>query len=61
MACERLTDWLVDLGVPQPRRLVPRRGDDAPAVGAERRLYYGALMSIENEALADVAPSSIEL
>ena len=37
MACERLADWLAGLGVPQPRRLVRRRGDDALAVGAERR------------------------
>ena len=37
MAFERLADWLAGLGVPQPRRLVPRRGDDALAVGAERR------------------------
>ena len=37
MAFERLADWLAGLGVPQPRRLVARRGDDALAVGAERR------------------------
>ena len=37
MAFERLADRLAGLGVPQPRRLVPRRGDDALAVGAERR------------------------
>ena len=37
MALERLPDGLAGLGVPQPRRLVVRRGDDALAVGAERR------------------------
>ena len=37
MAFERLADRLAGRGVPQPRRLVLRRGDDALAVGAERR------------------------
>ena len=37
MALERLADWLAGLGVPQSRRLVVRRGDDALAIGAERR------------------------
>ena len=37
MAFERLADRLAGRGVPDPRRLVLRRGDDALAVGAERR------------------------
>ena len=37
MAHERLADRLAGLRVPQPRRLVLRRRDDALAVGAERR------------------------
>ena len=40
MALERLADWLAGLGVPQPRRLVVRRGDDALAVGTERRTRH---------------------
>ena len=36
MAFERLADRLAGRGVPDPRRLVLRRGDDALAVGAER-------------------------
>ena len=40
MARERLADLLAALGVPQPRRVVPRRGDDALAVGAERRALH---------------------
>ena len=46
MACERLADWLAGLGVPQPRRLVVRRGDDALAVGAERRARHGTRMAL---------------
>ena len=37
MALERLPNWLSSLTVPQPRHLVVIRGDDAPAVGTERR------------------------
>ena len=40
MASERLADRLAGRGVPDPRRLVPRRGDDARAVGAERRACH---------------------
>ena len=39
MAFERLADRLAGRGVPEPRRLVRRRGDDALAVGAERRAH----------------------
>ena len=51
MAFERLADWLAGLGVPQPRRLVGRRGDDALAVGAERRARHSSRMAFER--LAD--------
>ena len=37
MAFERLADRLAGGGVPDPRRLVLGRGDDALAVRAERR------------------------
>ena len=40
MASERLADRLAGRGVPQPRRLVIGRGDDALAVGAERRAAH---------------------
>ena len=42
MAFERLADRLAGLGVPDARRLVRRRGDDALAVGAERRAPHSA-------------------
>ena len=51
MALERLADRLAGRGVPQPRRLVLRRGDDALAVGAERRARHRILMAFER--LAD--------
>ena len=50
LAFER-ADWLAGLGVPQPRRLVVRRGDDALAVGAERRARHSSRMAFER--LAD--------
>ena len=40
MAFERLADRLAGRGVPDPRRLVPGRGDDALPVGAERRARH---------------------
>src|SRR5712675_1305903 len=51
MARERHADLLAALGVPQPRRVVPRRGDDALAVGAERRASHSLRMA--RERLAD--------
>ena len=51
MALERLADRLAGLGVPDPRRLVLRRGDDALAVRAERRALHLTLMAYER--LAD--------
>jgi hypothetical protein len=47
MPFERLADLLAGLGVPQPRRVVPRRRDDALAVGAERRGRDDNLMASE--------------
>src|SRR5262249_3386762 len=47
MAFERLTDGLAAFGVPQPRRLVERRGDNPPAVGTERRAPHGSIMAFE--------------
>ena len=47
--------------IPQPRRAVPRRGDDALAVGAERRAIHTILVPIDNQALAQIAQGSIEL
>src|SRR5262249_45487834 len=47
-----LTDLLAGLGVPQPCRLVISRGDDAPAVGAERRARYA--FRIARERLTDL-------
>ena len=52
MARERLADLLAALGVPQPRRFVRRRGDDALAVGAERRAPHNIRMA--HERLADL-------
>ena len=53
MARERLADLLAALGVPQPRRFVRRRGDDALAVGAERRARHSSRsMAFENQSLA---------
>ena len=39
MAFERLADRLAGRRVPEPRRLVLGRGDDALAIGAERRAF----------------------
>ena len=39
MAFERLADRLAGRGVPDTRRLVRGRSDDALAVGAERRTH----------------------
>ena len=61
MAFEWLADGLAGLGIPQPRRAVPRRGDDALAVGAERRAIHTILVPIDNQALAQIAQGSIEL
>src|SRR5262245_22836548 len=52
MARERLIDLLAGLDVPQPRRIVIRRGDDALAVGAECRAQHGIRMA--RERLADL-------
>ena len=52
MAYKWLADLLAGLGVPQPRRLVLRRGDDALAVGAERRAQHAILVACER--LADL-------
>ena len=41
MAYERLSDRLAGRGVPDARRLVPGRGDNAVAVGAECDALYG--------------------
>jgi len=49
MALERLAVLLTGLRVPQPRRVVPRRGDDQLAVGAERRAVHWMLMAFEND------------
>ena len=51
MAFERLADRLASRGVPHPRRLVCGRGDDALAVGAERRAMTSIIMAFER--LAD--------
>src|SRR5258705_6328993 len=51
MARERPADLLAALGVPQLRRSVRRRGDDALAVGAERRASHSSRMA--RERLAD--------
>ena len=45
MAFERLADRLAGRGVPDPRRLVLGRGDDALAVGAERRALDSVVMA----------------
>src|SRR5262245_21852438 len=47
MTFQRFAVLLPGLGVPQPRRLVRRRGDDAPAIGAEGRVQNGTLMALE--------------
>ena len=51
MAFERLADRLAGRRVPDARRLVVRRGDDALAVGAERRAPHNIFMAFER--LAD--------
>ena len=47
MTSERLADRLAGRGVPDPRRPVIRCGDDALAVGAERRAIDRILMAFE--------------
>ena len=47
MAFERLADRMAGHGVPNPRRLVIGRGDDALAVGAERRTINSIIMYFE--------------
>jgi hypothetical protein len=51
VAFERLADRLPARRIPDPRRLVFRRGDDALSVGAERGAQYMVVMSCER--LAD--------
>src|SRR5262249_45073497 len=46
MAFEWLADWLAGLGVPEQRRRVLRRSDDALAVGAERRVASADIISL---------------
>src|SRR5262245_63654822 len=47
MTSEGCTDRLAAHGVPQPRRLVSGRGDDARTVGAERRAGYPIPMAAQ--------------
>src|SRR6185436_7076786 len=43
-------EWLAGAGVPDPRRVVGARGDDAPPVGAERGpLQGGAVLEPRRE------------
>ena len=54
MAFERLADRLAGRGVPDARCPVLGRGDDALAVGAERRAMHSDLMAFKR--LADRLP-----
>jgi hypothetical protein len=47
MASKRLDNLRAGRGVPQPRHPVRRRGDDALAVGAERRAHYKIRMAFK--------------
>ena len=60
MAFERLADRLAARGVPNPRRLVRRRGDDTQAVGAERRAIHRTLMA-QNDPLLERVSGAVEL
>src|SRR5262245_35615365 len=50
MAAERLANLLAGSCIPQPRRPVPRCGDDALAVGTEHRAPHCIRMALERRA-----------